>query len=68
MLKCNKIKVGDSVIYNSETKTVIAICLSSVMLTELSFDELDRLSKEDLNEHLKVRYETWIDLDEITLI
>lgn len=66
-IRCNKILIGDRVVFEGKKKTVVALCVGSVMLSDKTFDELLSLSKEELDIQLKKDYEKWIDLDKLVI-
>lgn len=64
MIKCDKIKIFDKVEHNGTIKTVVAVSMGHIALSELSKDELFELDKINAN----FEYPEWTDLDEINLI
>lgn len=59
MKKCLRVKIADIVIHKGKHKSVIATCLSAVMLSDVKFKDLKSGEFE---------YGNWIDLDEVEFL
>lgn len=68
MLKCNRINIFDIVKHEGKNKTVIAMCLNSIIVSDETPDQVIEMVGKTFSEVDGFKYGPWIDLDEIEMI